>query len=321
MVDNYLEKDVDQLAFVFNNGGGAAGNSSARVISQPKSRKTVRGRFWKTVASVLLVSLCVIVSFLLVRHYSPVTEGNIPTGKPIGRVGSTSLRAQTAANGLETTLSITPGPYFLSELLFVDITLINHSQHAIMLGGSPGMNGCNGAFNVAITGGQEPHYDAPAPNIMVSCPGGSTWLDANKSVSIQGYIPLTRSGAVSITTEARLFASAQKQNGTSNTQKLSALDQRWPAIAITVAPQIPADRQLSLQAQGSTLAVNAPDSVRPRLVYFYMVNCADGGGTNENWQPLKTTVLQEPSCNDLFRHWIYAVSAPGYAVAAVSMGF
>jgi hypothetical protein len=121
--------------------------------------------------------------------------------------------------------------------------------------------------------------------------------------------------------EARVFTIPQNQNGTVNTQESSALNEPWPNIAITVAPQIPSDRLLSLQALGNAVIVNAPDIVRPHLVYFYTVSCLHGSGTNDGWDPLKTTILQEPYCDDLIRHWVYAVSAPGYAVAAISMGF
>src|SRR2546430_9151504 len=71
--------------------------------------------------------------------------------------------------------------------------------------------------------------------------------------------------------EARVFTITQNQNGTVNTQESSPLNEPLPTIAITVAPQIPSDRLLSLQAQGNTVIVNAPDIVRPHLVYFYIV--------------------------------------------------
>lgn len=301
----------------------ASDDPPERRVSQPTPGKAARrrGRRWNTFASVLVVSLLAITSLLLFRHYSTTIVSTIPTGKPIGAPVSTPVLAHTEVNGLETTLSITPGPYFLSELLSVAITLTNQNQHSIMLGGAPALNTCNGAFSVTITGGREPHYDVPGNNFMMSCPPGMSRLDVNKSLSVHGYIPLTRSSAVTITIEARVFTITQNQNGTANTQGSSSLDEHWPTIAITVAPQIPSDRLLSLQAQGNNVIVNAPDIVRPHLVYFYTVNCLHGSGTNDGWDPLKATVLQEPSCDDPIRHWIYAVSAPGYAIAAISMGF
>lgn len=290
---------------------------------QPTLEKAARRRRrrWNTFASVLVVGLLMITSLLLFRHYSPALVSTIPTGKPIGAPASTPVLAHTEANGLETTLSITPGPYFLSELLSVDITLTNHSQHSIMLGGAPAINTCNGAFSVTITGGQEPHYDLPGRNFMMSCPPGGSKLDAKKSLRVHGYIPLTRSSAVTVTIEARVFTITQNQNGMDNPQASSQLNEHWPGIAITVVPQIPSDRLLSLQAQGNNVIVHAPYIVRPHLVYFYTVNCLHGSGTNDGWDPLKATILQEPYCDDPIRHWIYAVSAPGYAIAAISMGF
>ncbi len=291
-------------------------------VSQSTPGKAARhsGRRWKTFASVLVVSLLVIASLLLFRHSSPALVNTIPTGKPIGAPVRTLLRAQTEVNGLETMLSITPGPYFLSELLSVDITLTNHSQHSLMLqGDASALNTCTGAFIVTMTKGQEPHYDVPGKNIMMSCAPGMSTLDMKKSFSAHGYIPLTRSGTVTMTIQAKVFTITQNQNGTVNPQGSSPLDERWSSGAITVAPQIPSDRLLSLQAQGNTVRVNAPDIVRPHLVYFYTVNCVHGSGTNGGWNPLKATLLQEPYCDDPIRHWTYVVSAPGYAVTAISM--
>ncbi|MDQ2906253.1 MAG: hypothetical protein M3Y81_22255 [Chloroflexota bacterium] len=311
------------MVFPPHKSKNASDDPSEHRVSQATAGKTAHRsvRRWNTFASVLVVSLLAITSLLLFRHYSSAIVSTIPTGKPIGAPVSMPVLAHTEVNGLETTLSITPGPYFLSELLPVAITLTNHSQHSLMLGGAPALNTCNGAFSATITGGKEPHYDLPGNNFAMSCPGGMSELDMNKSLSVHGYIPLTRSSTVAITIEARVFTITQNQNGTINTQGSSPLDEHWPSIAIIVAPQIPSDRQLSLQAQGNNVIVNAPGSVRPHLVYFYTVNCSHGSGTNDGWDPLKTTILQEPYCDDLIRQWIYAVSAPGYAIAAISMGF
>ncbi len=272
-------------------------------------------------AGVLVVSLLVLTSLLLFRHYSTAIGSNIPTGKPIGMAVSAPVLAHTEVNSVETTLSITPGPYFLSELLSVDITLTNHSQHTIMLGGAPAVNTCNGAFSVTLKGGQEPHYDSPGNNFMMSCPPGMTKLATNKPLSVHGYIPLTRSSTVTIAVDVRISTITQSQNGTLYTQGNSLLAGHWPAIAITVAPQIPSDRQFSLQSQGNDVIVNAPSGIRPQLVYFYTVNCLHGSGTNDGWDTLKATILHEPYCDDPLRHWMYAVSAPSYAIAAISMGF
>ncbi len=311
------------MVFPSHKSNDAPDDPPKHRVSQPTPGKAPyhRRRRWNTFASVLVISLLVITSLLLFRHYSTAIVSSIPTGKPIGMPISTPILADTEVNGLKTTLSITPGPYFLSELLSVDITLTNHSQHNIMLGGAPAINTCNGAFNVTITGGQEPHYDLPGNNFMMSCPPGMSRLDIKKSLSTHGYIPLTRSGAVTMTIEARVFTITQNQNGTVNAQGSSPLDEHWPTIAIPVAPQIPSDRLLSLQAQGNNVIVNAPDIIRPHLVYFYTVNCSHGSGTNDGWDPLKVAILQEPYCDDPIRHWIYAVSTPGYAIAAISMGF
>ena len=157
-----------------------------------------RGGSWKLFVSVVVVTLLVMASLLLLPHNSTTSGSTIPTGKPIGPLVGTPVLAQTEGNGLETTLSITPGPYFLSELLSVDITLTNSSKHSIQLEGGPAINTCNGAFSVMVTGGQEPHYDVPVTPITMSCPPGTGALDAKKSLSAHGYIAITKSGKATV---------------------------------------------------------------------------------------------------------------------------
>lgn len=274
---------------------------------------------WKLFVSVVVVSLLIMASLLLLPHYSTPIGSTIPTGKPIEALGRTPVLAHTEGNGLETTLSIPPGPYFLSELLSVDITLTNSSRHSIMLEGGPSINTCTGAFSAMVTGGQEPHYDIPVTPITMSCPPGMSTLAVKESLSAHGYIAITRSGAATVAMDARASTLALNSDGTVSNQGSRPLAEHWPTIAIKVVPQIPSDRLLSLQTQGNTVIVNAPESVRPHLVYYYTVNCLHGSGTNVDWEPLKAKALQEPYCDDPIRHWDYAVGASGYPIVAVSM--
>lgn len=310
------------MSFPYNKHTKMSENSpeEKRLQSAAGTITRLRGRRRNALAGVLVVGLIVVASLLLFNHHT-ILGSNIPLGKAIGVPAGTSAKAHNEVGGLETTLSITPGPYFLSELMAVDITLTNQSPQRITLGGSPAINSCNGAFSVTITGGQEPHYDVPGQNFMMSCPPGMSILETKKSLTLHSYVPLTKSGAVTVTLAVRVATATQGPNGVTNITGVSTLDRHWPTVAILVSPQIPSDRFFSLQAQGSNVLVNAPDAVRPHMVYFYTVNCLHGSGTNDGWDPLKTTVLQEPGCDDSIRHWIYAVSAPGYAIAALEMGF
>ena len=307
------------------NSNDAPDESSKRKIGQriPENVSLSHGRSRQVFVGVLVTSLLVMTSLLLtlllLPHSVTPVGSTIPIGKPIGPLVGTPVLAQTEGNGLETTLSITPGPYFLSELLSVDITLTNTSKHSIQLEGGAAINTCNGAFNVMVTGGQEPHYDVPVTPITMSCPPSTGALDAKKSLSAHGYIAITRSGKATVAMDARASILTLNSDGTVNYQGSRPLAERWPTIAIQVAPQVPSNRFLSLQVQGNTVIVNAPDSVRPSLVYYYTVSCIHGDGTNAGWDTLKVNILHEPYCDDAIRHWDYAVGASGYAVAAVSM--
>src|SRR5437870_13793548 len=110
------------MAFTTNKSKDASDDPPEHIVSQPTPGKAVRrrGRRWNTFASVLVVSLLVITSLLLFRHYSTAVVSNIPTGKPIGARVSKPVLAHSEVSGLETTLSISPGPYFLRLLLYVD---------------------------------------------------------------------------------------------------------------------------------------------------------------------------------------------------------
>jgi hypothetical protein len=91
---------------------------------------------------------------------------------------------------------------------------------------------------------------------------------------------------------------------------------------------MPADRHLTLQREGTQVQINAPRTARAHLYYIYTVTChAFQGGTVGTgtfaWEPLSTTIVQEPNCGDYGRQviqWSYAVSAPGYAIASGHVG-
>src|SRR5205823_3590814 len=108
-----FRKGYGSMSFTTNKSKDASDDPPEHRASQPTPGKAVRrrGRRWNTFASVLVVSLLVITSLLLFRHYSTTIVSTIPTGKPIGAPVSTPVLAHTGVNGLETTLSITPGPY------------------------------------------------------------------------------------------------------------------------------------------------------------------------------------------------------------------
>src|SRR5690349_13770219 len=89
----------------------------------------------------------------------------------IGPHGPTPLALATAvtsataqSGGVQLSLRISDGPYFLSELLPVTISLVNHSGAAIRYGGDPRQ-----ALGAVTQGGTKPYY----PPVEVTLSGGT----------------------------------------------------------------------------------------------------------------------------------------------------
>lgn len=154
---------------------------------------------------------------------------------------------------------------------------------------------------------------------MVSCPPGLSTLAAGRSLTVHGYIPVTKSGTVTINAQVRIHTVIKNQNGTQGTWQISISSGHGLATSITMSPQIPSDRLILLDRQGEDILVNAPVSIRSRLLFFYTVSCLHGSGTSGAWGPLLTTKLSKPYCDDASRHWTYVVGAPGYAIAFMTM--
>ena len=135
----------------------------------PSSSKFINkhNRLWRlgnAIAAVLVIGLITSVASVFFNRH-PTSIGGIPIGNPAGTpVGTVSSSSQS--DGLEIKLSITAGPYFLSELLAIDITLTNHRQQDITLAGRTSVNTCDGAFDAVLLGGGEPYYAFPDTNMV-----------------------------------------------------------------------------------------------------------------------------------------------------------
>lgn len=136
-----------------------------------------------------------------------------------GPVG-TPVRVGVKWNGLEMSMSVTPGPYFLGELLGVDLSLTNHTHQTLTLAGVTSPRGLcfPTAFSVQVSGGS-PHYalfTMPVQFIM-SCParreGIGPTLAPGQTVTGHFYEPLTDSGDVTLTGEAFFYQVAINPQG------------------------------------------------------------------------------------------------------------
>jgi hypothetical protein len=281
-------------------------------LRETSSRRVSGGRhLLEIVAAVFVVGVLIGGAFLLFTPHQ--STSGIPLGATAGAT-KPPVTIRTQAGGLEMSLRTTAGPYFLSELLATDIILTNHSQKSLVLQGDDLVNYCTGAFSVTTTGGNDPHYDFP-PTPPMSCPFTSTKLAAGQTLVAHGYIPLAKSGSVTVTVNARVLTVS---NDGSLTGGPDPFDGHWPSLHIQVASKIPADRLLSVQRQGSHLTIDAPPSVQSSLLYTDSSYCGNSSFSTQGgqWRPVKGSMLQEPSCSGGPVRWTYAIGVPGYAIAS-----
>jgi hypothetical protein len=243
-------------------------------------------------------------------------------GKPVGPVNfKTMVNVHASAGGIDEAFQITPGPYFISQLLQVKMTLTNHRQQVVQIdGGSCG----SGPLEIDQSGGTNPKYQMPLTQIAVSCPG--PWPESvapGQTITDQDYIVLGSSGAVTLTENVGFVTmTIQVEHGQqikSFTTGKDPLDGHWPSLHINVAAQIPSDRVLTLQTGVASASVTGPANVLSHLIYKDTYTCDDGSGDGAQlmWTPMTHTGLHAPGCPAT---WTYVVSAPGYAVASGRAG-
>jgi hypothetical protein len=258
-------------------------------------------------AAVLVVGLLLGGSIALFTNRSPSTTAG-PVGSPV------TVRAE--AGGLEMSLSITPGPYFLSELILAQMSLTNQSRTTFLLEGRESL--CFPALRLSQTGGENPHYTLPLHGEIVDfgCFGRDSTLEPGQTITNQQYEPLTSSGLVTLTAQAHFL----KTEGGGHTRGPSPLDGHWPSLQVQVASHIPSDHLFSLRLKGSQVFVDAPPTLH--LVYRFIESCVGDGLSTDvgslTWDPIATRVLNVPGnlvgCPAKDVRWQYAVSAAGYAI-------
>jgi hypothetical protein len=201
------------------------------------------------------------------------------------------------------------GPYFLSELLPIDVSLTNHTHQPI---GLEGINRTaelclNSALMVQITAGGNPSFTFPKLDFVCTQSALGTEVKPGQTITIHQYVPLIRSREVTLTMGPSSHYLADPLNG------------HWPTIHIQVNPQVPQDRALSLQNQQRQVMIDMPAGAKAHLLYMQIVTCDSYiDSTDDHWMPLSTTVLHEPICPTAHPHWGYIVSAPGYSILSGS---
>jgi hypothetical protein len=278
------------------------GQTGSRPRARTSSQRGRMLRFVNGLAAVLVVGMLVGASLLLFRSSLHQKSARPPTDA----IGPT---VHTQANGIEASLHlVTTGPYFLSELLSVDVSLTNHTRMTVeLLGRNKPDSVCfSSALNAQVTGGGAPTY--ALPRLAVAClqPLYVTWLAPGQTLTIHYYLPVIKSGEVTIT-----------MGPMRDPHLASPLDGHWPSLRIRVDAQAPSNRMLSLHAQGAQVMIQAPPAARAHLLYRESISCDQyGDGSHADWTPLATTVLSQPACPTAHKHWEYIVSAPGYTIVA-----
>ncbi len=280
------------------------GQTGSRPRARTSSQRGRMLRFVNGLAAVLVVGMLVGASLLLFRSSLHQRAARPP-------IDSTGPTARAQANGMEASLHlVTTGPYFLSELLSVDVSLTNHTRMTVeLLGRNKADSVCfSSALNAQVTGGGSPTYTLP--RLVFGClqPLYITWLAPSQTLTIHYYLPLTKSGEVTIT-----------MGPMRDPHLASPLDGHWPSLHIHVDAQVPSKRMLSLHTQGAQVMIQAPPAARVHLLHRESITCDQyGDGSHADWTPLATTVLSQPVCPTAHKHWVYIVSAPGYAIVAGS---
>jgi hypothetical protein len=296
----------------------AAQNHTYRRQHRSTSRPwPVRPLVALSVLALLLGSSCGLVK---TPPRAPATAG-VPTST------APALHAQTQVGGLDATLQVViAGPYFLRELLPVDVSLTNHTQLAVQLLEPPiPADLCHdSALMARLTAGSDPSVVFPPIPIGVSCTNElrTSQVQPGETLTIHQLVPLSRSGAVTLSMQsARVCTPATPPCASATPIPFDPLDGHWPTVQLQVWLQVPQDRALTLQEQPGRVRIEAPAGAQGHLLAMQSVEC---GPTEQRgpalvvngtrWTPLATNVLEEATCSSASPNWVYIVSAPGYAI-------
>ena len=279
-------------------------------------------RFANVLAAVLVIAAIIGASLLLFQHHQAQTIGNTPGLIPPPSAGMTTV--DSSAGGFEMTLSLTQGPYFLSELLAAQISLTNHTDKTAYVSYPFVGSACGYVTGIQVTGEDQPQFVIPIPTDH-SCPAGDsdTAIKPGQTLTVVKYLSLTNRGHLTLTAETEFYSSTTRSPNRFPKVISSPLDGHWPAMSIDVASKVPANRMISYHRVGPRVFIDAPRPVE----YLYSVFCSDyndqgGTGTgNFGWESLTKNVVGEPGCPGKNVQWRFAFGLPGYGIVQGNVTF
>lgn len=279
-------------------------------------------RLRRALVAVLVGALILTGAGLIVLHVHP--------GVALGASGQDDLTvggpsATVEAGGLTLSLRLSPGPYFVGELVVARMTLANGTPASYILPGAPQANDCGQTIGAVMSGGVAPTYTLPTIG-SVYCPFYTSTLHSGQTWTINQFLPLTASGNVTLTAQSSFMITTTGADGTTyETGSSGPFTRGWPTLHLSVAPTAPAGRTISLhlssQSAPAVVTTTAPAAASAHLYNVYDVTCHTGGQSSEErpsltWLPTGGTTLREPECQGYGEVWSYSVGAPGYAIAS-----
>lgn len=288
------------------------------VSRTPATRRQRLVRLVSGLAAILVVGVIITSSQLLFTRQS-LSGMSIPKIAQRGPAGTLPLNiTHVEAGGYEMTLGITPGPYFIGEMLEVNITLTNHTSKTQWVASPFSKSACGYTDGIEMQENLKPAFELPPTGHR--CPFGAAGhlqISPGHTLSTQKYFVLQWSGSITLTSAIGFL----EQNNDQWYQPVkSPLEGHWPTLHLHVASQVPQDLQLTAHVMDKSITVDAP--TQAHLQYLFGVSCTNGPGSgseetgNYGWQPIKSSTVNRPACSMKHITWSYAIGAPGYAVAS-----
>jgi hypothetical protein len=289
-----------------------------------------RSRFMHLVsalAAVLVVAALIGTSLLLFGPWS-LLQRDHSGAAPIGPVGAPVKIYTGTFRGLDMSLKITPGPYFLGELLEVDLSITNHVHSTYVtlesLDRSVLSSGCHSLLSVVATGGGSPYVNEVLSNWTTIDTGSflnCNWprlgsqqgytVSASQTITIKQYVQLTSSGQVTLTAQVG-FQELAYDGGWHNLGPLALTTLATQHLSVSAL--VPSDRQLSVKEQGTKVTVLPPPTYPGPFLSDSTGACSQGGKTLDRGHLL--VLSPKAGCKALGGEswWMYVVGVPGYAV-------